>query len=348
MRLRLFGSHTGLRVSELILGTANFGERWGHGADLDTSRNIVDQYAEAGGNFLDTADVYQFGQSEEFLGEILAGRRDQFVVASKYTNGAKPNAGVLATGNSRLAMQLSVEASLKRLRTDRIDLYWVHVADGVTPIEEIMRGLEDLVRSGKILYTGLSDFPAWRVARGATIAELRGWSRLAGLQFEHSLVQRTSEPELLVAGQALGLGMASWSALGGGLLSGKYRRGEKGRLEALNGAVFQKEDTEQRTAILDTTLAIADELGVSAAEVAVAWVLSKGTLPIIGPRTAEQLASYLAAADVVLSAGQLERLEQASAIPAVFPHSMIDSQGTRQGVAGGQLDRIVFPAGPVA
>jgi aryl-alcohol dehydrogenase-like predicted oxidoreductase len=348
MRFRLFGAHTGLRVSELVLGTANFGQRWGHGADLDTSRKLVDQYAQAGGNFLDTADVYQFGQSEEFLGEILAGRRDQFVVASKYTQGAAPNAGVLATGNSRLAMKLSVEASLKRLRTDRIDLYWVHLADGVTPVDEIMRGLEDLVRSGKILYTGLSDFPAWRVARAATIAELRGWSRLAGLQFEHSLVQRSSEPELLGAGQALGLGMTSWSPLGGGLLSGKYRRGETGRLEALSGAVFQREDSAQRTAIVDATLAVAAELGAAPAEVAVAWALSKGTLPVIGPRTEAQLASYLAAAQLALSAEQLNRLDNVSAIPAVFPYSMIDAASQRQGAAGGQLERIVMPAGPVA
>jgi aryl-alcohol dehydrogenase-like predicted oxidoreductase len=348
MRVRLFGAHTGLRVSELVLGTANFGQRWGHGADLDTSRQIVEKYADAGGNFIDCADVYQFGQSEEFLGEILADHRDQFVVSTKYTHAAGPSAGVLATGNSRLAMRLSVEASLKRLRTDRIDLYWVHLADGVTPIDEIMLGLDDLVRSGKILYSGLSNFPAWRVARGATIAELRGWARLAGLQFEHSLVQRTSEHELFPAGQALGLGMASWSPLGGGLLSGKYRRGEKGRLEALGGAVFQKEDSAQRTAIVDTTIAIAEELGVSAAAVAVAWAMSKGTLPIIGPRTVEQLDSYLAASKVVLSTHDLTRLDRASAIAPIFPYSVIDAVEQRQSAAGGQLDRLVLPPRQIA
>jgi aryl-alcohol dehydrogenase-like predicted oxidoreductase len=234
------------------------------------------------------------------------------------------------------------------LRTDRIDLYWVHFADGMTPIEEIMIGLEDLVRSGKILYAGLSNFPAWRAARGATIAEVRGWSRLAGLQFEHSLVQRSSEHELLLAGQALGLGMASWSPLGGGLLSGKYRRGEKGRLEALGGAVFQKEDSAQRTAIVDATLAIAAELGVSPAEVAVAWVLSKDTLPIIGPRTVDQLDSYLTASRVVLSADHLKRLDTVSAIAPIFPYSMIDTQEMQQVAAGGQLSRVVLPAKVIA
>lgn len=348
MKLRSFGAHTGLRVSELVLGTANFGQRWGHGADLATSRQIVDLYLEAGGNFIDTADVYQFGQSEEFLAEILAGRRNDVVLATKYTQGAGPNAGVLATGNSRLAMRLSVEASLKRLRTDHIDLFWVHMPDGVTPIDEIMLGLDDLARSGKIVYAGLSNFAAWRVARGATIAELRGTTRLAGLQFEHSLVQRSSEHELLPAGRALGLGMLSWSPLGGGLLSGKYRQGEHGRLEALGGAVFQKEDTAQRTAIVDATLAVASELNVAPAAVAVAWILTKGTLPLIGPRSVAQLQAYLAAAQLELSAGQLARLENASAIGAIFPQTFNDTPGGRQLVAGGQLERLVAAPGYVA
>lgn len=344
MRLRLLGAYTGLRVSELVLGTANFGLRWGHGTDVEVARKLVEQYAEAGGNFLDTADVYQFGQSEEFLGEILTGQRDQFVVASKYTQGGNPSPGVLGTGNSRLAMVRSVEASLKRLRTDRIDLYWVHLDDGVTPMEEIMRGLEDLVSSGKILYTGLSDFPAWRIARGATIAEWRGWTRLAAIQFEHSLMQRTSEHELLAAGQALGLGMTSWSPLGGGILSGKYRRGEKGRLDALHGVAFQKEDSAQRTAILDTVLAIATELGVESAEVALAWVLAKGTFPIIGPRSALHFASYLSATQLALSTEHLQRLDSVSALPPIFPYSMIHSERTRRILSGGQLGRFPWPS----
>ncbi|MGY6163913.1 aldo/keto reductase [Paraburkholderia strydomiana] len=333
MRYRLFGQHTGLRVSELVLGTANFGGRWGYGADLDTAREIVDRYADAGGNFLDCADVYQFGESEEFLGKLLSGRRDNFVIATKYTQAAAPNAGALATGNSRLAMRLSVEASLKRLKTDRIDLYWVHFSDGITPTDEIMRGLDDLVRSGKVLYVGLSDFPAWRVARASTIAELRGWAALAGLQFEHSLVERTSEHELIPAGKALGLGMVAWSPLGGGLLSGKYRRGEKGRLEALGGAVFQQENSAQRTAVVDATLAVATELGVTPSEVAVAWVLLKGSLPIIGPRTSEQLAAYLGASKLTLAPHHVELLDRVSALSPIFPQSMIDAPAYRQAAA---------------
>lgn len=348
MRYRLFGEHTGLRVSELVLGAANFGLGWGHGADLDASRAMLDRYAAAGGNFIDSADVYQFGQSEEFLGTLLQGRRDDFVIATKYTQAARPEAGVLATGNSRLAMRTSVEASLRRLKTDRIDLYWVHYADGVTPTDEIMRGLDDLVRSGKVLYIGLSDFPAWRVARAATLAELRGWAPLAGLQFEHSLVERTSEHELMPAGEALGLGMVAWSPLGGGVLTGKYRRGEQGRLEALGGAVFQQENSAQRTAIVDTTLAIAGELDVAPAQVAVAWVLRKGALPIIGPRSLAHLEAYLGAADLALSPEQVARLDAVSQAPAIFPRSMIDAPALRQSAAGGQFDRVVPPRIAVA
>ncbi|MFM0334409.1 aldo/keto reductase [Paraburkholderia strydomiana] len=343
MRYRLFGQHTGLRVSELVLGTANFGGRWGYGANLDASREIVDRYADAGGNFLDCADVYQFGESEEFLGTLLDGRRNNFVIATKYTQAAVPNAGALATGNSRLAMRLSVEASLKRLKTDRIDLYWVHFSDGVTPTDEIMRGLDDLVRSGKVLYVGLSDFPAWRAARASTIAELRGWAPVAGLQFEHSLVERTSEHELMPAGKALGLGMVAWSPLGGGLLSGKYRRGEKGRFEALGGAVFQQENSAQRTAVVDTTLAVAAELGVTPSEVAVAWVLLKGSLPIIGPRTSEQFAAYLGASKLELAQHHVELLDRASALVPIFPQSMIDAPAYRQAAAGGQYERVIMP-----
>ncbi|MFP3756192.1 aldo/keto reductase [Cupriavidus sp. SIMBA_020] len=343
MHYRLFGQHTGLRVSELVLGTANFGTRWGYGANLDAARDIVDRYAYAGGNFLDCADVYQFGESEEFLGELLSARRNEFVIATKYTQAAAPNAGVLATGNSRLAMRLSVEASLKRLKTDRIDLYWVHFSDGITPMDEIMRGLDDLVRSGKVLYVGLSDFPAWRAARASTIAELRGWARIAGLQFEHSLVERTSEHELMPAGNALGMGMVAWSPLGGGLLSGKYRQGETGRLEALGGAVFQQENTGQRTAIVDAVLAVAAEVGVSPSAVAVAWVLHKGSLPIIGPRTSKQLTAYLDASELTLAPHHVELLNSVSALSPIFPHTMIDTTASREAAAGGQYKRVVTP-----
>lgn len=348
MRYKLFGQHTGLRVSELVLGAGNFGTGWGHGSEPDEARRIFDAYASAGGNFIDTADAYQVGQSEQIVGDLLAGKRDHFVLATKFSLRAEPNASILVTGNSRKAMTSSVEASLKRLKTDRIDLYWVHMADGVTPIEEIVRGFDDLVRAGKILYAGLSDFPAWRVARAATIAELRGTAPIAGIQVEHSLVERTTEQDLLPAAHALGLGVVAWSPLGGGMLTGKYRKGEKGRQEGFGGRVFQAENSAHRTAILDTLIAVASDVGVTPAEVAIAWVAAKGSLPIIGPRTLAQLENNLAATRVSLSPAQISRLDEASAIPRAFPYTVLNDAGTLQRLAGGKRDLLDVPRVPVA
>ncbi|WP_322010697.1 aldo/keto reductase [Paraburkholderia sp. J12] len=348
MRYKLFGKHTGLRVSELVLGAGNFGTRWGHGATPDEARRIFDAYADAGGNFIDTANGYQFGESEEILGDLLGGRRDDFVLATKFSMRTDNSSGILVTGNSRKAMVASVEASLKRLRTDRIDLYWAHVSDGVTPVEEIVRGFDDLVRAGKILYAGLSDFPAWRVARAATIAELRGAAPIAGLQVEHSLVARSTEQELLPAGQALGLGVVAWSPLGGGMLTGKYRQGEKGRAEGFGGKVFQAENSPQRTAILDALIAVARDVGVTPGEIAIAWVAAKGALPIIGPRTLAQLENNLAAANVTLSPQQIGHLDEVSTIPSGFPHTMINDPETRQMYTGGKADQFDTPSETVA
>jgi aryl-alcohol dehydrogenase-like predicted oxidoreductase len=257
MRYKIFGRRTGLRVSELALGTGNFGTAWGHGAEREEAKAIFDGYVEAGGNFIDTADGYQSGQSEALVGEFIASDRDHFVVATKYTLGVMANNDVSQTGNSRKNMMRSVEASLKRLKTDRIDLYWVHMVDGMTPTEEIMRGFDDLVRAGKILYAGLSNFPAWRVARAVTLAEWRGWAPIAGIQIEYSLVERTPDRELLPMAESLGLGAALWSPLGGGFLTGKYRAREEGRLQQL-GILIHSEKTARETAILDAVLSVAD------------------------------------------------------------------------------------------
>jgi aryl-alcohol dehydrogenase-like predicted oxidoreductase len=318
MKYTRFG-RTGLRVSQLALGTGNFGTGWGHGADPDTSRAVFDAYAEAGGNFIDTADIYQFGQSEEMLGTLLEGWREKFVLATKFTNGATLNADRLVTGNSRKAMVASVEASLKRLKTDRIDIYWVHHPDGITPAEEIVRGFEDLARAGKILYPGLSNFPAWRLARAVTLAELSHAVPIAAAQFEHSLVHREPEADLFPASNALGLGVVTWSPLGGGMLTGKYRQGEKGRAEGFGGKVFQPENSAQRTQILDTVLAIAGELDVSADQVAIAWAGTHGAVPMIGPRSLAQLTSNLGALALELSAEQLGRLDSVSSLDPSAP-----------------------------
>jgi aryl-alcohol dehydrogenase-like predicted oxidoreductase len=342
MRYKILGKHTGLRVSELVLGTANFGMAWGgHGATPSEARRIFDTYAASGGNFIDTANGYQDGQSEQFVGDLLAGRRDTFVLSTKFAVKTDASSGILVTGNSRQAMVTSVEASLKRLKTDRIDLFWAHVDDGVTPMEEIMRGFDDLVRAGKILYAGLSNFPAWRVARAATIAELRGVVPIAAIQVEHSLVQRATEQDLIAAANALGRG---------GVLTGKYRndKTKNRRDEAWGGAGFQPENTPQRSAIIDTLIAIADEAGVSPGEIAVAWVAAKGSLPIIGPRTLAQLESNLAAAKVALSIEQVARLDQVSAIPRGYPYTVLDDPRIKDLITGGKFDDIDAPLHAVA
>lgn len=318
MKYTAFGK-TGMQVSQVALGTGNFGTGWGYGADPDAARAVFNAYAEADGNFIDTADVYQFGQSEELLGTLLQGRREDFVLATKFTNGASPTANRLVTGNSRRAMVASVEASLKRLKTDRIDLYWAHHPDGVTPMEEIVRGLEDLARAGKILYAGLSNFPAWRLARAVTLAELTHAVPIAAAQFEHSLVHREPEADLFPAAQALGVGVVTWSPLGGGMLTGKYRQGESGRAEGFGGKVFQAENSPHRTQVLDTVLAVAGELGVTAGQVAIAWAGTHGGVPIIGPRSLTQLQDNLAALSVKLSSEQLARLDAVSSLTPEAP-----------------------------
>jgi aryl-alcohol dehydrogenase-like predicted oxidoreductase len=353
MRYKLFGRQTGLRVSEFAFGAGNFGTAWGHGADAAESRRMFDGFIAAGGNFIDAADSYQFGEAETLLGDFIAEDRDNLVIATKYTQGARPNLGVSRTGNSRKSMVYSVEQSLTRLKTDRIDLFWVHMPDQATPVDEIMRGLDDLVRSGKVLYIGLSDFPAWRVARGATIAELRGWASLVGLQLEYSLVERTPDRELLPLAEAFGFGTTVWSPLGGGFLSGKYRQGAEGRQQKLGILIHGETDT-QKTAILDVVLAIAKETGATPSQIAIAWLRAKAAssstalIPIIGPRTKAQLDDVLGALNVALSAEQVQRLNDVSAVPLGFPHQIPTTERTRNRITGGKADLIDPPYLPVA
>jgi aryl-alcohol dehydrogenase-like predicted oxidoreductase len=211
MNYRLLGN-SGLRVSEMSLGTMTFGEEWGWGASKEEARKIYDAYREAGGNFIDTANVYTNGTSELFLGDLMAGHSDKIVLATKYTNSAPLN-DANSGGNHRKSMMRSVEASLRRLNTDYIDLYWLHIWDGLTPVDEVMRAFDDLVSQGKVLYIGVSDAPAWWVAQANTLAELRGWSKFAGLQIEYSLAERTVERELIPMAKAFNLGLVAWSQL---------------------------------------------------------------------------------------------------------------------------------------
>ena len=340
MRYKIFGRHTGLRVSELALGAANFGTRWGYGAEREDARRVFDAYVEAGGNFIDTADSYQFGESEELVGEFIAADRDYFVVATKYTLGTTATDDISRTGNSRKNMIRSVEASLKRLKIDRIDLYWAHFADGMTPMEEIVRAFDDLTRAGKIHYAGLSNFPAWRISRADLLAEMRGWGPIAGIQVEYSLAERTAERELLPMAEALGMGAALWSPLGGGFLTGKYRRGDEGRMNSLLARLVHTEKTERERATLDIIMAIAKEVDRSPTEVAIAWMLHKARLsttaliPVLGPRTYEQLAGNLSALEVTLSLEQIARLDEKSEIALGTPHEQI--HGSAAAIAGGK------------
>src|SRR5262252_5940508 len=220
MQYRLLGN-SGLRVSEASLGTMTFGEDWGWGTAKDESRRVYDAFRDAGGNFIDTANIYTNGSSETFLGEFMKGHRESIVLATKFSN-AVPGNDPNAAGNHRKNMVQAVEASLKRLQTVYIDLYWVHIWDGLTPVEEVMRALDDLVRQGKVLYVGISDAPAWWVAQANTLAQLRGWSPFVGMQIEYSLIERTVERELIPMAKALNVGVTAWSPLSGGILSGKY------------------------------------------------------------------------------------------------------------------------------
>jgi aryl-alcohol dehydrogenase-like predicted oxidoreductase len=320
MRYRTLGG-SGLRVSEVILGAMTFGEQGGVGAPIEECRRIVDAYLEAGGNAIDTAINYRGGASEEILGTLLAGRRESLVLASKYTvsrDRTDPN----AAGNARKNLRASLETSLRRLGTDYLDIYWVHMWDRATPIEETMRALDDAVRAGKILYVGISDAPAWVVARANTLAEWRGWSPFIGLQAPYSLLQRDIERELLPMAESLGLGVTVWSPLGGGVLSGKYARpaGETGSTR-LDPASVDDHAHAVAAAVRD----VADGLGVTPAQVAIAWTMtrSESVLPILGARRAEQIRENLGALDVRLSAEDRARLEAVTGFRPGFPSDFI-------------------------
>ncbi|MCB9695040.1 MAG: aldo/keto reductase, partial [Alphaproteobacteria bacterium] len=271
IRYRLFG-RTGLRVSEIGLGTMSFGTDWGFGADTATSHRILDTYAEAGGNLLDTANKYHNGQTEEILGAWLGNRRDRMVVATKYTlsmDHHDPN----ASGNHRKNLVRSVEDSLKRLRTDYVDVLWVHAWDELTPMDETLRALDDLVRSGKVLYIGISDAPAWVVSASRVMAELRGWTAYAGLQIEYSLLERTPERDLLPMAAHFGMSVVAWGPLAAGVLTGKYtREGDNDSRRAGSNAARGR-TSERALAIARTVDGVADALGCTSAQVATAWVL---------------------------------------------------------------------------
>jgi aryl-alcohol dehydrogenase-like predicted oxidoreductase len=348
VKYRLLG-HSGLRVSEICLGTMTFGEDWGWGASRDDSRRLYEIFREAGGNFIDTANVYTNGASESLLGDFMHGHRESIVLATKYTN-AMPGTDPNAAGNHRKSMMQSVESSLRRLKTDYIDLYWMHVWDRVTPVDEVMRAFDDLVRQGKVLYIGVSDAAAWWISRANTIAELRGWTSFVGLQIEYSLLERTPERELLPMARALGLTVTAWSPLASGLLTGKYRISESGvhsedgksRMDNPEMQQFMQ-NRERTTRVIEALKEVAAKAELTPAEVALAWLRhrSQPIIPIVGARKVEQLKANLTIVDIRLSDAYVRRLDEVSKIELGFPHEFLEKPMVQTFTFGGLRERIV-------
>jgi aryl-alcohol dehydrogenase-like predicted oxidoreductase len=322
MRYRLLG-RSGLRVSELTLGTMTFGEAWGWGASKEASRAIFEAYVDAGGNFVDTASNYTDGESERFVGEFIRADRERLVVATKYTLSSRPN-DPNAGGNQRKNLVQTLEESLRRLGTDYVDLLWLHMWDGMTPVEEVVRALDDLVAAGKVLYVGVSDTPAWVVSQAVVLAELRGWARFVGLQLPYSLADRDAERDLLPMAGALDLGVTTWGVLEGGALTGKYLADgdEPKRYEGAG---------ERVNAVAREVISVADEIAATPAQVATAWVRQQPwrVIPIVGARSASQMVENLAALEVELSKEQLERLSDASGFRLGFPRDFLESDHVR-------------------
>jgi aryl-alcohol dehydrogenase-like predicted oxidoreductase len=331
VRYTLLGN-SGLRVSEVALGTMTFGDAWGWGAPESESAKQFELFADAGGTLIDTANKYTNGSAESILGGLLAADRDHFVLGTKYSLNLR-DGDLNAGGNHRKNLVQSLEASLRRLRTDRIDLLWLHAWDYLTPPEEVMRALDDQVRLGKVLYLGVSDTPAWVVAQMHTLATERGWAPFAGLQIEYSLVQREVERELVPMARGLGLGVMAWGPLGAGVLSGKYSSpaaaGDPRRLTDVAPA---------KLAIAKTVAEVADELGHTPAQVALAWVRARQAIPILGARTASQLADNLTCVEINLPADALARLDRASGVPRGFPHDFLAGADFTLGGMSAQLD----------
>lgn len=338
MRYQLLGN-SGLRVSELCLGTMTFGDVLGWGADFAESQRMFETYLAAGGNFVDTANNYTMGTSEQFLGDLIGPHRDRLVVATKATMTPvrdDPNAG----GNHRKNIVQTVETSLRRMKTEYLDLLWIHAWDGITPIEELMRTLDDLVRQGKVLYVGISNTPAWVISQANTIASLRGWTPFVGIQVEYNLAERTPEREMLPMAKALGLGVTAWSPLAAGLLTGKYRQQQADGGPKRGDATVVPHFHERTLSIADHVVDVAEEIGCPPAQVALAWVRQKGAIPVLGGRNQAQIAGNLESLGVTLSPEQLARLDDATAIVHGYPTDFLARDGVRGSVYGGMRGQI--------
>ncbi|OHX65202.1 aldo/keto reductase [Flammeovirga pacifica] len=339
MQYKFFGK-TGLKVSELCLGTMTFGEDWGTGTDKYTSQKIFDAFVEKGGNFFDTANFYTNGTSEKYLGEFIQKNREHHVVASKYTlieNADHPN----GSGNSRRNMMNTVEASLKRMNTDYMDILWLHMWDGTTQIEDILRGMDDLISQGKVCYIGISDTPAWVVSQGNTYAKLRGWEQFAGIQVEYSLIAREVERELIPMSDHFDMSVLAWAPLGAGILSGKYNKGmiDQGRLSE-NSVKF----TDHNLNIARRVEEFANEIGATTSQVALKWLMKNNqkVIPIIGARKVEQVQQNLGVLDIDLTEDMMTELNKMSKINLGFPNEFLQQDNARNYSFGGWYDKIQF------
>ena len=337
MRYKILGK-SGLRVSELCLGTMTFGEEWGFGADKDESKRVFDAFAEAGGNFIDTANKYTNGTSEKYVGEFISSDREKFVLATKYTLSMDPD-DPNASGNHRKNMIQSVEASLKRLGTEYIDLLWVHAWDPMTPVEESLRALDDLVRAGKVFYVGISDAPAWIISQANTLADLRGWSPFVGIQIKYNLLDRTPERDLLPMAKSFDIGVTAWSPLGGGVLTGKYNQ------ESSDPKRYGPDDpfgkmmlNERNLAIAAKVQQLAGDIERTPSQVALRWLIQQKDrgviIPIIGAKTHAQLVDNLKCLEFEMDAQYLEALEGVSKIELGFPHDFLEFEEVRSTVYG--------------
>ena len=341
---------SGLRVSPLCLGTMTFGDDWGWGTQADEAETILTAYLEKGGNFIDTANIYTNGHSEAIIGNyFFSGKwaRERVVISTKFfcsLHEGDPNGG----GAGRKALIQQCEESLRRLKSDYIDLYWLHSYDPGTPIEETMRGLDDLVTSGKIRYIGISDLPAWSVNQAQMTAQLRGWAPVIAMQLEYSLLERTSDWELLPMAKANGIGVMPWSPLKGGLLSGKFRRGRAAALSV--GRAASAACSDRDFDIIEELVAIAEELAVTPAAVALSWVMTRSGIasPLVGARTLDQLEQNLLAFEVQLTNEQHSRLDAVSAPMPFFPHTLLNSPyGTQVGFPSTTVDGVTYGPSPV-
>ena len=341
MKYRLLGK-SGLRVSELCLGTMTFGTEWGFGTDKKDSKKVFDAFVNAGGNFLDTANLYNEGTSEKYIGEFIAHQRNYYVLATKYTlNNPGSPGNINASGNSRKSMMNSVHDSLKRLNTDYIDLFWVHAWDSLTPVDEIMRGLDDLVTSGKVLYIGISDSPAWVVSAANTMAELRGWSKFAALQIEYSLIQRGAERDLIPMANEFGLAITPWGAIGGGALTGKYLKNDDNSPKRIKEGSARL--NVRNTEIAKAVKVISDETGIPGSVIALNWIRQKKGIfiPIIGSRTEVRLIENMKCVDIRLLDDIMTKLDEVSSIEMGFPHDFLNGAPMTLHGYSGIKDKII-------